>query len=164
MIHLRARRHLSGLPDGALSPRLEARVRAHAASCRRCQEILAQYEAMDRVLRRVPGPLLPQQPDAMADDALGLLASWSRAPGAWFERLPVHPLGAVLTAAALLLAVFLAMPPFELETAEPFNAVVLAEAPPARTRVRSLSEHAHIRNVPARQAPNETWLIPVAMK
>ena len=59
MNHLRARRLLAGLPDGTLPPDTEARVRAHATACARCQRIVAEYDAMDRLLRSIPEDLLP---------------------------------------------------------------------------------------------------------
>jgi len=165
MHHLRARRLLAGLPDGTLPPEVAERVQAHVARCRACRRILAQYEALDRVLRELPQPLCPAEPDPDSERALGLLARWGRLDAPWYERVPVHPLGAILTAALLLLAAFVAIPPFEIESAEPFNAVVLAEAPPARTTVRAVGRAGPDRAAaPAHQSANETWLIPVAMK
>lgn len=162
MIHLRARRLLSALPDGTLPAATEASVRDHAAGCARCQRILADYEAMDRLLRSIPGNLVSASPEE-AELSLGAVARWfgpRRIP--WFERLPIHPIGAVVTAGALLLSVFLLTPAFETESAEPFNFVVMAAAPPPRAdRPR--------RSGPSlqptlREHSAESYLLPVAAR
>lgn len=165
MTHLRARRHLAALHDGTLSGPRAAAVGVHARGCARCRRILAEYEVMDDLLRSLPAPLLPAETSAAAEEGLwrvARLAQGSRGP--WFERLPIHPLGAVTTAAALLLAVFLLTPPFEIETAEPFNAVVLASAaPPADHGVRPRKGWAPARVVPPPHSA-DSYLLPVAVR
>jgi anti-sigma factor RsiW len=164
MRHLRARRHLASLHDGTLSEALDAEVRRHAADCPRCSRILAEYAAIDELLLGLPASLLPPTPSRAAEARLGLLARLARRrTGPWFERLPIHPLGAVTTAAALLLTVFLLTPPFVTESAEPFNAVVLAKAPPAS----DFGIRPGHGGGPARSGlplePSETYLLPVAV-
>jgi len=162
--HLRARRLLAALPDGTLAPEVEAEVRAHAGSCRRCQRILAQYDAIDRLLRSLPVSLVPSLPTPEAETALARLARWAgpaRRP--WFERLPIHPIGAMATALALLLAVSLLTPPFETETAEPFNAVVVARAQPPRPE-RPRRPAATAEANPRDHTAERVILIPVAMR
>lgn len=163
MRHLRARRLLAALPDGALAPVVEAQVREHAASCARCQRLLAEYAALDRVLRSLPRRLVEPAPEA--ELVLRRLALAAPSPrGAWIERFPIHPVGAVATALALLAAVILLTPPFEMETAEPFNVVVVARATPPsprverQRRVSTPSEPAH------REHTAESFLIPVVMR
>ncbi|MCC6639939.1 MAG: zf-HC2 domain-containing protein [Deltaproteobacteria bacterium] len=164
MIHLRARSLLAALPDGTLPARLEARVRAHAAGCRRCQRILADYAALDGLLRSLPASLVPAAPSPASESALARLSRWASPPrGPWFERLPVHPIGAVATALALLLAVFLLTPPFEIETAEPFNAVVMASAHPLRPE-RPHRPALVVNAVPRDHTGERIILIPVAMR
>lgn len=165
MTHLRARRLLAGLPDGTLAPAVAAKVRAHAASCRACQRILAQHETLERLVRSLPASLLSRLPSPAADAALAQFARMaSPRGGSWIERLPIHPVGAVATALALLLGVFLLTPPFEIETAEPFNAVVVARASrPAR------AEHprraAFVAEVmPRDHTAERVILIPIAMR
>lgn len=164
MNHLRARRLLARLPDGGLAPALEARVRSHAARCPRCQRILSQHEAVERLLRRMPRQLLPEEASCSADAALGLLARWAVPPSRWWERIPVHSLGAVGTAIALLVSMFVLTPPFETTTAEPFNAVVIAAVHARDEAHRPERRHrSHPAQPPSRHA-NETYLIPVAVR
>jgi anti-sigma factor RsiW len=161
--HLRARRLLSALPDGTLPPATEAELRTHAAACQRCQRILADYEAMDRFLRSFPERLVPPIASNEAEGALRLLARWAgplRAP--WFERVPIHPLGAVVTAAALLLGVFLLTPPFQIESAEPFNVVVMASA--RTVRVERPRRAQLLAQPTIREHPSESYLLPVAVR
>ncbi len=163
MNHLRARRLLAALPDGTLAPALEAEVRRHVSGCGRCQRQLDQYAAIDALLRSLPQRLIPPVPSSETDRSLDLLARWLgpvRKP--WFARLPIHPLGAVVTAAALLLGVFLLTPPFEIETAEPFNVVVLASAPPPRLDHPRKVVKKTQSVVPARFS--DSYLIPVAVR
>jgi anti-sigma factor RsiW len=163
MNHFRARRLLAALPDGTLPAQAQAKVSAHAAGCERCRRLLAEYESMNRLLRSLPAALVPPSPSPEAEGALDLLARWvgpARVP--WFERLPIHPIGALATALALFLGVFLLTPPFEIQTAEPFNVVVVASAQPGRPeRPRRLA----IPMDPAfRDHTAENFLIPVAMR
>ena len=162
MNHLRARRLLAALPDGGLPPATEIQVRSHSSGCSRCQRILAEYAAIDRLLGSFPEALVPAKPTPEAESALGLLARWAgpaRAP--WFERLPIHPLGALATAAAILLGVFLLTPSFEIETAEPFNAVVMASA---RSHVERARRNSPLTQPTLREHGSETYLLPVAMR
>ncbi len=163
MNHLRARRLLAALPDETLPRGVAAQVRAHAAGCARCQQILADYDRIDRLLRSLPATLVPRVRSTPAERALGLLARLARPErGPWFERLPIHPIGAVATALALLLGVFLLTPPFEIETAEPFNVVVVASAQagrPERPRRVAIPMDPALRDHTA-----ESFLIPVAMR
>lgn len=163
MTHLRARRHLAAFHDGTLPAQTQARVAAHAESCPRCRRVMAEYAAMDGLLRSLPTPFLPAQDAAGSEGRLGLLARLAaRGRGPWFERLPIHPLGAVTTAAALLLAVFLLTPPFEVESAEPFNAVVIASAaPPAGPSLRPRRNWSPARVVPP-STDSDSYLLPAA--
>ncbi len=163
MNHLRARGLLAALPDGTLAPALEAELRRHVSGCARCQRQLDQYAAIDALLRALPRQLIPPEPSAETDQALGLVARWLgpvRKP--WFVRLPIQPLGAVITAAALLLGVFLLTPPFEIESAEPFNVVVLASAPPPHLESPRRVVRTTQTVVPARFS--DSYLIPVAVR
>lgn len=164
MNHLRARRLLAALPDATLAPAAEAKVRAHAAGCARCQRILADYEALDRLLRATPAALVPPEPTAATERALDSLARRlgpARTP--WLERLPIHPIGAVATAAALLLGVFLLTPPFEIETAEPFNVVVVSRAQPERPERPARRAISPAQPV-LREQPQSVFLLPVAVR
>jgi hypothetical protein len=138
-------------------------VQTHADGCARCRRILSQYAAMDRLLRSMPEGLVPAAASAAAETFLGFLAGRvgpARAP--WFERLPIHPLGAVVTAAALLLGVFLLTPPFEIETAEPFNAAVLSRAQP--TRSERPRRRPPVTQPVLREHASENYLLPVAVR
>lgn len=165
MIHLRARRQLAALHDGTLPAEHAVRVRAHAERCERCSRILADFRLMDGLLRSVPAPFLPADGSARAELRLGFLARLAaRSRGPWFERLPIHPLGAVTTAVALLIAVFLLTPPFEVETAEPFNVVVVASArPTAGPALHPRKPWAPARVVPPSER-SESYLLPVAVR
>lgn len=165
MNHFRARRLLASLPDGTLEPAVEAVVRAHVKGCARCARRLAEYAAMEDLLRSLPASLVPRSESRAADVAIVALARHAerRREPRWL-RLPVHPIGAVATAAALLLGVFLLTPPFEFETSEPFNAVVLASArsgfeTPARSR-----RARHSSRPAAHQQTPESYLLPAVAR
>jgi anti-sigma factor RsiW len=161
--HPSARRHLAALHDGTLAEDTAAKVKAHAGGCARCRRLLAEYQAMDRLLRAMPEALVPPAASAAADTFLGFLAGRvgpARAP--WFERLPIHPLGALATAAALLLAVFLLTPPFVIETAEPFNVAVLTRAHPSR--IERPRRGSPTTQPVLREHASESYLLPVAVR
>jgi hypothetical protein len=166
MNHLRARRLLATLPDRTLPPETDAQVRAHAAGCTRCQRLLAQYEAMDRLLQSMPAELVPPEASAEAEGALGLLARWAgpvRSP--WFERFPLHPIGAVATAVLLFVGVFLLTPPFETKTAEPFNVVVVASAHSSLPgRAERLRRGGPATQPVIREHSSDNYLLPVAVR
>ena len=161
MNHFRARRLLAAVPDGTLPAQAQAKVQAHAAGCERCRRLLAEYESMNRLLRSLPAALV--SPSAEAEGALDLLARWVGPPMVpWFERLPIHPIGALATALALFLGVFLLTPPFEIQTAEPFNVVVVASAQagrPERPRRTAIPMDPALRDYIA-----ENFLVPVSMR
>ena len=77
MIHLRARRLLSQLPDGALDRRTELEVRVHVASCARCRTRLHQLQVSEELLRRIPPSILPVQQHRGAYVRLAALSRWS---------------------------------------------------------------------------------------
>jgi anti-sigma factor RsiW len=138
MIHLRARRLLSALPDGLLSPGLERRVRAHVSGCARGRAEVRALEASAALLRRLPHGLVPIRVDAEAEERLAALARWNRhAPTplgatAWLARLGSAPRLAALAATVALALVFgvrsqSSLPVEEASGTEAFN-FVLAES------------------------------------
>lgn len=165
MNHFRARRLLASLPDGTLEPAVETAVRAHAEGCAHCTRRLGEYEAMDDLLRSLPASLVPRADSHAADAAIAALARHAerRREPRWL-RLPVHPIGAVATAAALLLGVFLLTPPFEFDTAEPFNAVVLASARRSSEAPVRPRRHSETSRPAAHQQTPESYFLPGAAR
>ncbi|MDJ0787846.1 MAG: zf-HC2 domain-containing protein [Myxococcota bacterium] len=87
MRHGRARRLLPALLDRSLLPQVEAKVRAHADRCRRCSRALAELEAVDDLLGRLPATLVPLEACDEADSRLAALARWANPPAlTWTER------------------------------------------------------------------------------
>jgi len=154
VIHLRAKRLLSSLPDGLLEPATEHRVRTHAAGCARCRAELRSLEASAGLLRRLPRSLVPLRADAEAEARLEALARWGRMPAARViapRRSPVATLGrlaplAATVALALLLGGSRPEAPEAMDGNEAFNFVLagsLVPAPPAGgpiVRARALAE------------------------
>jgi anti-sigma factor RsiW len=80
MRHLAARRRLSQLLDGTLPAPEERAVRLHVARCSACAVRLAEFEACERLLARLPGGVLPFATSAVGERRLVGLARWA------FER------------------------------------------------------------------------------
>lgn len=156
MIHLRARRLLSSLPDGLLPAGVERRVRAHLVRCASCRAELAAFEGSAALLRRLPRSLVPLRSEAAANERLVALARWGRVPAsaparstAGRTRLSLAGRLAPL-AATVALALLLGGGPSEAPEpagTEAFNFVLagslVSEAPPASSpavRVRSFAD------------------------
>jgi anti-sigma factor RsiW len=80
MRHRAARKRLSQLLDGTLPAPEERAVRAHLARCAACRVRLAEFEACERLLARLPGGVLPFMASPAGEQRLVGLARWS------FER------------------------------------------------------------------------------
>jgi anti-sigma factor RsiW len=80
MRHWAARKRLSQLLDGTLAVPEEREVRAHLVRCAACRLRLAEFEACERLLARLPGGVLPFASSAAGEQRLAGLARWS------FER------------------------------------------------------------------------------
>lgn len=165
MRHGRARRLLTSLPDGLLDPATEAAVRAHAARCARCGDALADLDAADAWLRRLPLALVPVEPSPAAEMRLAALARWSRplagarppvaepgprpvAPIARGARWGIPAVGAA-AAAACLAAVLVSVAPVPDrapadEGDEAFNFVLASDFSPG-DRARSVRQVASTR-------------------
>ncbi len=106
MIHRTARRLLAAVPDRTLPAPLEAAVRDHADRCPTCARELAELEAAERLLLRLPASLLPRTETAADRARLARLASWARrAPPHWAERLGLQAVGALAGAALIALVI-----------------------------------------------------------
>ena len=77
MIHWRAARLLSQLPDDTLPPETEIEVRAHVASCARCRSRLHGIQLSEDLLRQIPPSILPIEPSRDAYARLAALARWA---------------------------------------------------------------------------------------
>ena len=106
MRHRAALRRLSQLLDGTLPAPEERAVRLHAAGCIPCRVRLAEFEACERLLARLPGGVLPFAASAAGEQRLAGLARWT------FER-PARaragPGVAALAAAAAAIACVVAI-------------------------------------------------------
>ncbi len=106
MRHRAARRRLSQLLDGTLPAPEERAVRAHVVRCAACRGRLAEFEACERLLARLPGGVLPFAASAAGEQRLAGLARWS------FERparVRAGPGVAALAAAAAAVACVVAI-------------------------------------------------------
>jgi anti-sigma factor RsiW len=98
MRHRPASRRLSQLLDGTLPAPTERAVREHAGSCPACAERLAEFEACERLLARLPCGLIPFAASAADEQRLRGLARWA------FEQAPRRRAGPEVTALALAAA------------------------------------------------------------
>lgn len=148
MIHLRARRLLSSLPDGLLAPGTERRVRAHLGRCAACRGELAAFEGSAALLCRLPRSLVPLRSEAASEERLEALARWGRRPSARATRATASRSRLALAgrlaplAATVAIALYFgagAPPAPEPTGTEAFNFVLAASLvsnpPPATSRV-----------------------------
>jgi hypothetical protein len=105
MIHLRARRRLPDLVGGTLRGPVAAALQSHVRRCSRCQRILAELEACERLLAQLPPACVPLEAPGTASPRLATLSRWAGAPppSRWPE-VGATALAAAFTAALLLLA------------------------------------------------------------
>ena len=109
MNHWTARRMLPAILDHTIPAYLEAEVRGHAAGCGRCQRALAEFEASEALLARLPAALVPVEPSAEAHERLASLARWTPDPRPeWQERIGGPALGALAAAAMLVMVISVA--------------------------------------------------------
>jgi len=106
MRHRPARRRLSQLLDGTLPSPVEQAVRAHLAGCPACAERLAEFEACERLLARLPCGLIPLAPSEADELRLRGLARWAFEPA---PRRRVGPEAAALALAAAAVACVVAL-------------------------------------------------------
>lgn len=183
MRHRRARRMLSALPDGLLPAETEVAVRRHVGRCTVCLDALAELEAADALLRRLPATLLPLEPCSAAQARLTVLARWSGRAGASAGPAIVEPttrparlavgarwgipaVGAMAAAACLagLLVSVVPLPggaPID-DRDEAFNFVLASSFAPAE----SARSHRHVaatgavRPASARGQESDTYYLP----
>jgi anti-sigma factor RsiW len=106
MNHWTARQLLPAILDHTISARLEAEVRDHVDACPRCRRVLAEFEASEALLARLPAALVPVDPSVEGYDRLTSLARWSVDPRPeWQQRIGVPALGALAAAATLLMVI-----------------------------------------------------------
>lgn len=104
--HRKARKLLPQILDGGLPPLTEALVRDHAERCGRCTRVLAEFEASERLLARLPRAILADPEPERISARLHALARWAMdAEPSWRERLGATALGTV--AAGMLVALVL---------------------------------------------------------
>jgi anti-sigma factor RsiW len=104
MNHRTARQLLPAILDHTIPARLEAEVRDHVDACPRCRRVLAEFQASEALLARLPAALVPAEPSVEAYDRLASLARWSVDPRPeWQQRIGVPALGAFAAAAMLLM-------------------------------------------------------------
>lgn len=77
MRHRAAQRRLPQLLDRTLPAALECAVRLHVAGCGSCERRLAEFEACDRLLARLPGGVIPLTASAAGEQRLAGLARWT---------------------------------------------------------------------------------------
>ena len=107
MRHRAARRRLPQLLDGTLPAPFERAVRAHVRGCRACAERLAEFEACERLLVRLPCGVIPLTASAAGEQRLAGLARWAFAPPP--RRLRAGPALAALAVAAAAVACVVAL-------------------------------------------------------
>jgi len=106
MNHWTARQLLPAILDHTIPAGLEAEVRGHVDGCGRCRRTLAEFEASEALLARLPTALVPVEPSSEAQERLASLARWSPDPRPeWQERIGVSALGALAAAAMLLMVI-----------------------------------------------------------
>jgi len=106
MNHWTARQLLPAILDHTIPAGLEAEVRGHVDGCGRCRRRLAEFEASEALLARLPAALVPVEPSAEAQERLASLARWVPDPRPeWQERIGVSALGALAAAAMLLMVI-----------------------------------------------------------
>ena len=106
MNHRTARQLLPAILDHTIPAGLEAAVREHVDGCDRCRRTLAEFEACEALLARLPAALVPIEPSAEAHDRLASLARWSTRPRTvWQERIGVPAVSALAAAAMLLMVI-----------------------------------------------------------
>jgi anti-sigma factor RsiW len=130
MNHWTARKLLPAILDHTTPAGIEAEVRDHVDACARCQRTLAEFEASEALLARLPAALVPIEPSAEAHERLASLARWTPEPSReWQERLGVSALGALAAAAMLLMVISVTgWGPMVVERSTPVNlAVVLPD-------------------------------------
>jgi anti-sigma factor RsiW len=104
MNHATARELLPAILDHTIPAAVEAAVREHVDDCGRCQRALAEFEASEALLARLPASLVPVEPCATAQERLAAFARWVPDPGpGWQERIGVPALGALAGTAMLLM-------------------------------------------------------------
>ena len=77
MRHRSARRFLPQLLDETLALGIERQLRAHLATCGRCQGVLAEFELCNQLVGRLPHGLFPVAGAAAGERRLAGLASWA---------------------------------------------------------------------------------------
>jgi anti-sigma factor RsiW len=107
MRHGAARRRLPQLLDGTLPAPVERAVRAHVAQCDACAQRLAQFEACERLLARLPCGVIPLAASAAGEQRLVGLARWALEPPP--RRLRAGPEVAALAVAAAAVACVVAL-------------------------------------------------------
>ena len=109
MNHWTARQLLPTILDHTIPAALEAEVRNHVDGCGRCQRRLAEFEASEALLARLPAALVPLEPSAEAQERLASLARWSSDPRPprpeWQDHIGVSALGALAAAAMLAMVI-----------------------------------------------------------
>ena len=106
MNHWTARQLLPAILDHTIPAGLEAEVRDHVDGCGRCRRTLAEFEASEALLARLPAALVPVEPSAEAQERLASLARWVPDPRPeWQERIGVSAIGALAAAAMLLMVI-----------------------------------------------------------
>jgi anti-sigma factor RsiW len=131
MNHWTARQLLPAILDHTIPAGLEAEVRNHVDGCGRCQRALAEFEASEALLARLPAALVPIEPSAEAHERLASLARWTPDPRPeWPERVGVSALGALAAAAMLLMVISVSgWGPMVMERSAPVNlAAVLPDS------------------------------------
>jgi anti-sigma factor RsiW len=106
MMHRRARRLLTGLLDGGLSPPVRRAVDAHVAACPECRRRLQEHRTVAALVRMLPAALLPVEPSASAQRRLWGLARWFVDPvAAARERLGISAVGLGVAVLAMALSI-----------------------------------------------------------
>ena len=80
MMHWRASRLVASLPDNTLSERVAIEVKAHAMSCARCRQKMADQELAERLLSSMPANFAPLEWSPKSYRRLASLARWSTEP------------------------------------------------------------------------------------
>jgi anti-sigma factor RsiW len=98
MRHFVARRRLPQLLDDTLPAPVERAVRAHVGRCAACAQRLAEFEACDGLLARLPAAVIPLAASPAGEQRLAGLARWAFEPPP--VRLRAGPEVAALAVAA----------------------------------------------------------------